>query len=156
MKGSANCKIEIKNNRFVIAGISIGLPGGLYLTTHPSYESENILVFSDKEQTFYIEVQAEENDDSLENSLRNEMQQNRYTVLTDITPMSLNELNGCYAIYANSENEYYDARIQKPQAAKQHLEILITAEKGAREIQSILSLTEVTGLLNNISSVSTT
>ena len=98
--------------------ISIGLPGGLYLTTHPSYESENILVFSDKEQTFYIEVQAEENDDSLENSLRNEMQQNRYTVLTDITPMSLNELNGCYAIYANSENEYYDARIQNPQAAK--------------------------------------
>ena len=142
MKGSANCKIEIKNNRFVIAGISIGLPGGLYLTTHPSYESENILVFSDKEQTFYIEVQAEENDDSLENSLRNEMQQNRYTVLTDITPMSLNELNGCYAIYA--------------QASNQHLEILITAKKDICEIQSILRLTEVTGLLNNISSVSAT
>ena len=59
-----------EKNRFLIAGISAGLPNGRYLTTHPAFENENTLMFADKEQTFYMEVQEVGNTGFLEKSKR--------------------------------------------------------------------------------------
>lgn len=46
-----------EKNRFLIAGISAGLPNGRYLTTHPAFENENTLMFADKGLTFCMDAQ---------------------------------------------------------------------------------------------------
>lgn len=140
---------EIKNNRLMIAGIAVGLPNGLYLTTHPVFENENTLIFTDKEQTFYMEVQEAEYIGSLKKALEEEILPNVHVVLLDIQAITQNGLKGYSVMYSDEHREYYEMRLQG-KSESLHLVVLITVDKKVGNIQDILKLREFKTFLNGM------
>lgn len=142
---------EIKNNRIIIAGISIGLPNGLYLTTPPVLKNDKMLVFCDKDKTFYIELQADEYNNSLENDLKAKMQLSSFVIKSDIKNVDGNGLNGCYVIYDDFKLEYFELFLQrKNNNTNKYLRILKAAYRNTTEIQSVMTLASVKMFLSNI------
>lgn len=142
---------EIKNNRLMIAGISVGLPNGLYLTTHPVFENENTLIFTDKEQSFYMEVQEQEYTGPLDNALKEEILPSVYTILSEIQPITINGLTGFYMIYEDKKQAYFEMKLQdRDQLQNLHLDILITAKTVGRSIQDVTNLKEIQTFFDDI------
>lgn len=142
---------EIKNNRLMIAGISVGLPNGLYLTTHPVFENENTLIFTDKEQSFYMEVQEQEYTGPLDNALQEEILPSVYTILSESQPITINGLTGFYMIYEDKKQAYFEMKLQdRDQLQNLHLDILITTKTIGRSIQDVTNLKEIRTFFDDI------
>ena len=145
---------EIKNNRLIIAGISVRLPNGLYLTTHPVFENENTLIFTDKEQSFYMEVQEQEYTGPLDKVLKEEILPSVYTVLSEIQPITINGLTGFYMIYEDKKQVYFEMKLQdRDKLQNLHLDILITVIKNYAIIQNIINSKEIQNFLIGLGSI---
>lgn len=142
---------EIKNNRLKIAGISVELPNGLYLTTHPVFENENTLIFTDKEQSFYMEVQEQEYTGPLDKAMKEEILPSIYTILSEIQPITINGLTGFYAIYEDKKQAYFEMKLQdRDKLQNLYLDVLITSKMVDGSIQDVTNLKEIRTFFDDI------
>ena len=131
---------EIKDNKIIIAGFSIGLPNGLYLTANPVLDDENEIVFCDKDKSFYIELKAENKSDILlENILKSEIELSSHNSISKINYAEWNGIIGYYAFYEDLKQEYFNLLVNKKEYNQKYLDILITSYKVKTNIQRVLS-----------------
>ena len=122
--------LKIQNNRIFIAGGSICLPEGLYITK--KFYNENDMVFTDKDNSFYLILKTEKL-----NKAWCKSKSNRHMLNT--TPLTLNGLSGHYILYSNPVEEVYDALFYGNLSEKgECLRIIIKAYLNKTTIKNVM------------------
>lgn len=118
--------IQYKNGRLHIPGISFSIPEGFYFYTEVDSVSDNNLHFLSPDQSYSLNYHAT-------SSLCGSPQKDLELMIRDTgshprqnpTPIIINGLIGCYAIYSGGDELYYELRIQNPDNHDDYEQLII-------------------------------
>lgn len=118
--------IQYKNGRLHIPGISFSIPEGFYFYTEVDSVSDNNLHFLSPDQSYSLNYQATSSvcgspQKDLELMIRDTGSHPRQNP----TPIIVNGLKGCYAIYGGGDELYYELRIQNPDDRDEYEQLII-------------------------------
>lgn len=107
--------IQYKHGRLYIPGISFSIPEGFYFCTDVDSVADNNLHFLSPDKSYMLNYQAA-------SSLCGDPQKDLNLMIQDAgshpiqkpTPVIVNGLKGCCAIYGGGDELYYELRIQNP------------------------------------------
>ena len=107
--------IQYRNGRLHIPGISFVIPEGFYFYTEVDSVSDNNLHFLSPDQSYSLNYQAGSSQcGSPEKDLELMIRDTGSHPRQKPTPIIVNGLKGCYAIYSGGDEIYYELRIQNP------------------------------------------
>ena len=144
--------IQYKNGRLHIPGISFAIPEGFYFYTEVDSVSDNNLHFLSPDQKYSLNYQATSSifgnpHKDLELMIRD----TGGHPIQEPTPIIVNGLRGCYAIYGGGDELYYELRIQNPKDDNDYEQlILLIMCNEQSDLMSILDSNEFKAVLNEI------
>ena len=144
--------IQYKDGRLHIPGISFPIPEGFYFYTEVDSVSDNYLHFLSSDQSYSLSYQTT-------SSICRNPQKDLEIMISDTgghfrqkpSPMIVNGLKCCYAIYGGGDELIYELRIQNPirHADYEQLILLIMCDEHS-DIMSIIGSDEVKAVVNAI------
>lgn len=144
--------IQYKNGRLHIPGISFSIPEGFYFFTEVDSVSDNFLHFMSPDQRYSLNFQAtSSNGGSAKKDLDIMIQDTGSHPWQAPTPIIINGLKGCYAIYGGGDELYYELRIENPycKGDYEQLILLIMCDE-LTDIMSIIETDEFKAVVNDI------
>ena len=107
--------IQYRNGRLHIPGISFVIPEGFYFYTEVDSVSDNNLHFLSPDHSYSLNYQTSSTQyGSPEKDLEQMIRDTGSHPRQKPTPITVNGLKGCYAIYGGGDELYYELRIQNP------------------------------------------
>ena len=137
--------IQYKQGRLHIPGISFIIPEGFYFYTEVDSVSDNYLHFMSPDQRYSLNYQST-------SSLRGYAEKDLELMIRDTgshpwqapTPIIVNGMKGCYAIYGGGDELYYELRIENPYCKGEYEQlILLIMCDNHTDIRRILASDEV-------------
>lgn len=144
--------IQYKNGRLHIPGISFIIPEGFYFYTEVDSVSDNYLYFMSPDQRYSLNFQST-------SSLRGNAEKDLEIMIRDTgsypwqepTPIIVNGLKGCYAIYGGGDELYYELRIENPYCKGEYEQlILLIMCNELTDIMSIINTEEFKSVASEI------
>ncbi len=133
--------LKIQNNRIVVADASMELPNGMYINGKKSKTGE--IVFSSDSGKYELKVSKENTQFPSKQKIKRYISFFGKKIIEMPTRITINGLNGYYAIYKTRNSERYTGWLQKNQHSSEYLKIEISNYSKKETIDEIMHKDEV-------------
>lgn len=125
--------LKYKDGCFSSGNLAFSIPDGFFVETVGEVEIDDGFVLYSPDQSYSIMIQIAEMEGTTETELQDMLNDSGFHIVQPLAPISVNKLNGHYAIYQADNITYYEVRLAADEIDDMQVMFYIRA-KNLREV----------------------